>query len=315
MESIIFSFNIVVPIFLVGAVGYLMRQKNVISENFVKEATALCFDVLLPCMLFRSVYTANFSKAADKLFFWYCFLGNIAVIVLSFLIVPLVIKEKRRTGSIIQAVFRSNIMLLGFSVLLNTYGEKGTDYVAILIAPVISLYNVAAVAAFAFFNDECGEKLTLKSIFLKIIKNHYIIALIAAVSLVFLNIELPEFINKTIDFVADIATPLALLMLGGQFSFKSAKKNLRYSLSACFVRLIAVPFVFVTGGILLGYRGPALMTILVLFGSASAVSCAAMAMRSGGDYELSGEITLLSTFFSVFTLFGFIAVLKHLSYL
>ena len=315
MESIIFSFNIVVPVFLVGAIGYFLRQKNIISENFVKEATALCFDVLLPCMLFRSVYTADFSKAADKLFFWYCFLGNIAVILLSFLIVPLIIKEKRRIGTIIQAVFRSNIMLLGFSVLLNTYGEAGTDYVAVLIAPVISLYNVAAVAAFAFFDERGGKKLTLKSIFVKIIKNHYIIALIIAVSLVGLKIELPEFINKTIDFVADIATPLALLMLGGQFSFKSARSNLKYSLTTCFVRLVAVPFVFVAGGILLGYKGPALMTILVLFGSASAVSCAAMAMRSGGDHELAGEITLLSTFFSVFTLFGFIAVLKELSYL
>ena len=315
MESIIFSFNIVVPVFLVGAIGYYLRQKNIISEGFVGEATGLCFDLLLPCMLFRSVYTADFSKAADMVFFWYCFLGNFAVIVLAFLIVPLFIKEKRRIGSVIQAVFRSNIMLIGFSVLLNTYGEAGTDYVAILIAPVISLYNVAAVAAFAFFDERDTNKLTFKSVFFKIIKNHYIIALILAVTLVLTGIKLPTFVDKTVDFLADIATPLALLMLGGQFSFKSAKSNLKTSLSTCFVRLVLVPAVFVTGGVLLGYRGPALMTILVLFGSACAVSCAAMAMRSGGDHELAGEITLLSTFFSVFTLFGFIAVLRHFAYL
>ena len=310
MESIFFSFNIVAPVFLMGAIGYFLKIKCYLSENFMKEATGLCFDLLLPMVLFRSIYTADLSKAGDSRLFWYCFLGNILVVVLASMIVPIFIKDKGRIGAVVQAVFRSNVMLVGFSILENTYGKSGTDCAAFLIAPVISMFTIASVIVFTIFSENDNKKINLKELFFRIIKNHYIIALIAALCCVFLKVKLPGFIFKTVGFLADTATPLALLMLGGQFSFDSAMKNIKCSVITSLFRLVVVPFIFVTGGILLGYTGPELLTILVLFGTSCAVSCSVMAMRMEGDYQLAGEITFISTFLSVFTLFIFIAALR-----
>ncbi len=310
MESLLFSFNIIAPVFLMGMIGYYLRQKEMITGSFVTQATGLCFDLLLPCMLFRSVYTADRSNVGDMRLFWYCFLGNLFVIVAAAVIVPLFIKEKKKIGTVVQAIFRSNVMLVGLSILQSTYGKEGADCAAFLIAPVISMFTIASVIVFAVFDETNGVKLSFKTVFLKIVKNHYIIALSLGLICLGVEIRLPIFAEKTVNYLADIATPFSLLMLGGQFSFANAQNNLRFSLITSFIRLVIVPGIFVAGGIMLGYSGPPLLTILVLFGSSCAASCAAMALRSGGDHQLAGEITFISTFFSVFTLFGFIAVLR-----
>ena len=55
MESILFSLNSVMPLFLMGIAGYLLVQRGVVNENFVDQASNLCFKLLIPFSLFREV--------------------------------------------------------------------------------------------------------------------------------------------------------------------------------------------------------------------------------------------------------------------
>ena len=41
MESILFSLNSVMPLFLMGIAGYLLVQRGVVNENFVDQASNL----------------------------------------------------------------------------------------------------------------------------------------------------------------------------------------------------------------------------------------------------------------------------------
>ena len=65
MESILFSLNSVMPLFLMGIAGYLLVQRGVVNENFVDQASNLCFKLLIPFSLFREVYDAKVLDSFD----------------------------------------------------------------------------------------------------------------------------------------------------------------------------------------------------------------------------------------------------------
>ena len=56
MESILFSLNSVLPLFLMGAAGFLLVQRGAISREFADQASNLCFKLLIPFSLFQEVY-------------------------------------------------------------------------------------------------------------------------------------------------------------------------------------------------------------------------------------------------------------------
>lgn len=309
MRQILFSLNVVLPVFFTGAFGYYLRQKNIMSEEFVSEASRLCFTAFMPVMLFLQIYQADQSAGFDPLVFGYCFIGTLLVTALSFVGTYFFVPERERAGAVCQALFRSNIMALGFPILQNMYGSTAGVYLNTMMAPIVAVFNIAAVLSFTLFSPFSNQqKLTVGKVLKKVATNRYIIAMALAQLLLWLHIELPVALIRSAANVSALSVPLALITIGGQFSFSAAKGNLCFSLPTCFVRLVAIPVVMVTGAVLLGMRGEALVTTLVVFGCSTAVSCSAMAQSMEGDYVLAGDITLLSSLFSVFSIFAFVLV-------
>lgn len=86
MESILFSLNSVMPLFLMGIAGYLLVQRGVVNENFVDQASNLCFKLLIPFSLFREVYDAKVLDSFDFRLPLYCVLSVLTVLILAWLI-------------------------------------------------------------------------------------------------------------------------------------------------------------------------------------------------------------------------------------
>jgi predicted permease len=55
MGNLLFGINIVLPIFLVGALGFFLRKIGLIQEAFLTGISKLLFSVSIPCMLFNSL--------------------------------------------------------------------------------------------------------------------------------------------------------------------------------------------------------------------------------------------------------------------
>ncbi|MEG0324236.1 MAG: AEC family transporter, partial [Raoultibacter sp.] len=142
-----------------------------------------------------------------------------------------------------------------------------------------------------------------------------VIAGAAGILCALIGVQFPVVIETTVLQVAQVATPLALIALGGSFSIGDAQKNWRVLSCIVAVRLIIVPVVFLALAVVLGFRGPALGALLALFASPVAVSSYPMAQELGGDDELAGQIVALGTAVSLGTLFVLISVLASLGLL
>jgi predicted permease len=146
-------------------------------------------------------------------------------------------------------------------------------------------------------------------------KNPIIIGGLLGLFFTLLQVKLPTMIENFLFEVADIATPLALIVLGGSVTFTSVRNNLRPLSIGIINRLIIVPAVGLTISILVGFRGLELILLMSMFASPAAVSSYTMAQQMEGDADLAGQIVVFTTVFSLITLFFWISGMMALGFL
>jgi len=314
MDSLIYSLNVIVPIFVVVAVGYYLRYFLKPDDRFIGTLNKLLFYVGLSCLVFCNIYDADLKSVFNLRLIGFCLVFVCIEVLLLFIIVPRLVKERKSVGAIIQASFRSNFLLLGYPLAINMFGPVGAQPVALMLPFIIFIYNIFAVLCLTVFS-EAKKKLTLTD-FLRVLKeiftNPLVVASILAVIVKLMTFTIPYTIYKPVSDMALIASPLALLLLGMQLDFKHMAGNLRLSLPTAVVRLLIVPILAVSAAVWFGFCGNELGAIFVLFASATAVSSYIMAYTLGSDYKLAGELVILTTLLCPFTLFIGIFVLKSL---
>lgn len=310
MDNFIFAVNIVFPLFIMILIGYLLTVLKLWNTSFTNAANKVCFKVFFPILLFNNIYQTNIKQLFDGKLILFTLISIALSIVFSLLIITILVKEDIKKGVIIQTIFRSNFILFGMSIAGNIYGPQGVGVAATLVAVVIPMFNLSAVVILALFNQE--NQKDIRFVFKDIIKNPLIIGSILGIITSALHITFPGAVQKSLEDLSGIATPLALLILGGEFAFKGLKKNTPYILMGTIGRLIIVPVFVLTAAIFLGFRDYKLVALLAAFASPTAVSSYIMAAEAGADSELAGQLVVITTFLSPLTLCLFIYSFKSM---
>lgn len=312
MENLIISFNVVLPLFFAMALGYTLKRFGMYDVVTLKTINKLVFKVFLPIYLFYSIYSTDLSVAFNPKVMIFAVLGILIWFLLLMITVPLFEKDNAKRGVMVQAMFRSNFVLFGLPVAISLCGEDKIGITSLLMGIVIPIYNVLAVITLEGFR---GGKPNIPKIVNGIVKNPLIIASVLGIMFYLLKIDLPYAVEKTVIDFGKVATPLALMALGGEFRFSKVKGDIKQLMVSIAGKLIISPLFMVTAGILLGFRNEILVPILLMSGAPTAVSSYTMAQQMGGDGELAGEIVVFTTGVSIFTIFIWVFVLKQFNFI
>ena len=312
MENLLLSFNVVLPLFIAISLGYFLRRIRLLSEESLEKLNGLSFKVFLPIFLFNNIYATDLSQAFNGRLILFSLAGVTALFLLLMLVMPLLEKDKAKCGVLVQAAFRSNFALFGLPVALSLCGQENIGPTSLLVGVVVPLYNVLAVVALEAFR---GAKPDVGKILKGIATNPLIIASVLGVIVNLLPFSLPVAVAKSAAQLGDVATPLSLIALGGDFMFGKVKKYAKQLTIAVLGKLVVSPLLLVGAGILCGFRGELLAPILVFSGAPTAVSSYPMAQQMGGDGELAGEAVVFTSAAAVFTMFLWIFALKQLGYI
>lgn len=288
------------------ALGYGLRKIGLFTDAFLRQLNRVCFQVFLPLILFVNVYHSDFTTDFNPALVGFALLSTVVFFVLLLVSVPRFETDDTRRSVLIQGMFRSNYVLFGLPIATSLFGEAHTGTTAILIAFVIPLFNVLAV--FALENFKPG-KVGFKSVLKSIVTNPLILGAVAACFFIVSGIRLPDILDRTVGDIAQIATPLALIALGGSFSFRSLKGNGKALICAVGGKLVVIPLAGIALSLALGYRGIELGALLAMFASPTAVSSFTMAQQMDADDELAGQIVVTTSLCSVVTIFIWITLL------
>ncbi len=316
MESLIFAVNAVSPIILTVVVGYFLKKAGLINTSLAKAMNKLVFRVFLPSMLFLNVYNIQDFGTIDLGYIAY---SAIVVLLIFGLSLPAVIwfeKRSGRRGVLLQATFRSNYALIGIPLAQSLFGDEGAMIATVLSAAVIPLFNVLAVISLTVFRSG-GEKPSVKKILLDIVKNPLIQSI--ALGLVVLGIR-ATFASAQISFrldeiqplftvlryLSNLATPLALLVLGAQFEFSAISALKREIIFGTVIRTVIVPILGVgTAWLFFSdiFGGAHFAAFVAMFATPVAVSSVPMAQEMDGDTELAGQLVIWTTLVSAVSVF------------
>ena len=317
MSDLLFSANVVMPIFLLIMLGYALTRVKLWDEHFLKIANNLCFKCLLPVLLFHNVASANiFEVFSGKLILYVCVCACVLCGLL-FLIVPTLVKDNKRRGVMIQGTFRSNFLLFGVPLGLSIGGAQGSVLAAVVASFYVPVINMLSVISLYAFSESKNKN--LKAALLGILKNPLVIGGVSG--LVFslirnsIGFEIPTMIDTTLSNIKSTATPFAFLILGGDLKFGNMLRNVRFSALSVLGKTVLIPAVMLALSALLGFNQLEMGILIAVFATPNAVSSYAMARNYEADYELAGEIITLGTLLSIFTIFIFITLSKTLGWI
>ena len=316
MESFIFALDAVSPIIIMVAIGYFIKRIGLVGRDLAKIINKLVFRIFLPSMLFLNVYKIDSIASLE----WgYMIYGAVALLVIFLISIPTVMavtSKAERRGALLQSCFRSNYALIGIPLAQSLFGEEGMAIATLLSLVSIPLLNVLAVISLSIFKDG-GEKPNVGKILLDILKNPLIESialglLVLGIRALFVNygigFRLSEVaaIYKVLGYLSNLATPLALLMLGVQFEFSAVGELKKEICLGVLMRALIVP-VLGLGAAYLFFRGEFggahFAAFVALFATPVSVSSVPMAQEMGGDHVLAGQLVVWTTLFAALSVF------------
>ncbi len=311
MELLKNTFLALFPLYFYMGTGAVLRRMKVLKTEDLPKLNAFLFRSFLFFSLFNNVRNANFSGMdSGKLMLF----GGLAVLFLFglyMLTVPRIIKDYRQSSVAIQAMYRSNFVLLGMAYAEQLCGAENLGPVSLLVSVVVPMFNLLAVLTFELLR---GGRLHLGQILLKIVKNPLIIASALGALCALCKITFPEYLDKPMKSLGSVATPFAMVLVGASLTLKSLARNRRLVLGVSAVKLLLTPLLVVPAAVLMGFRDAALVGILTATAAPTAVVSVAMSYELGGDGELAAQIVATTSLLSLVTMFLWILLLRGMGY-
>ena len=313
MENFIYSVDATFPIFLVMVIGYILKQIGMLNDNFVTMANRFNFKVTLPFMLFRDIASVEISKVFDLKFVLYCAIVSSICFWGIWGISKFAVKDDSIRGAFVQSSFRSSAAVMGMAFINNIYGSSAMG--PLMIVGAVPLYNVYSVIVLTFeAQDEEGkrDKGKIKQALVNIVKNPIIDSIFLGLIVSLLGIHFPTIVNKTINSVAQLATPLALIVIGAGFEGRKAIAKIKPTCWAAAIKLVIQPLIFLPVAAYMGFSGEKIIAILIMLASPTTPSCYIMAKNMGHDGTLTSSTVVATTFLSSVTLTVYLFLLKSL---
>jgi hypothetical protein len=298
----------VLPVFLVIAIGATARRFRFIGEPFIDTANRLVYYFLLPALLFYKIGTSNFREAFNA----QLVIGGYAATVVTFLAATVLSRSMAITpgerGSFVQATVRGNLAYMGLPIVFSAVGDVGLTKAGILLGFMVPLINSLAVVALVTPHGNGKQKgwENARRVAYQLAINPIILSCFMAILWSLFRVPLPLLADRTLSILSSATLPLALLCLGGAFSFERARSGFRLAALATGMKVILVTALAVAVYRWMGLTGNDLRVGTIMMGCPAAVVTYVMASQLKGDTDLAGSIVVLSTAVSAVTITGWL---------
>lgn len=285
--------QLVLPDFLLIALGWALFHKLKFSTEFFQGAEQLVFFVLFPALLFHSITQTPLSLSGT-----YTLLqATLAVmgfgVVMAWLAVPALRPDPLAHASVAQCAYRFNTFM-GLSLAGGLAGASGQTIMAVIVGFAVPISNIAAVHALARQN---GGK-----IFKEILRNPFIIATILALLCNISGVPIPKPVDTVLGRLGACAIAIGLMCVGATLSLNGGKGAAKLMTWMLAVRLLLTPVAAIAIGWALDLSVVERQILLLFSALPTASSAYVLAARMGGNGQLVAVTMSLGTLLSALTI-------------
>lgn len=304
--------NITTPIFIVIAIGFLIRKKNIISEDGVSLLNKLAYNIGLPSLIFLIITNYSLSDIFNVQIVKVIYL-TYALLILLTILINFVIKRSGKTkGAIIVSSFRCNMAFVGFPIILAAYGDLALAKASLIVAFLVPVNIVATIIIFKFYNRR-EEGMRAGRLLLSFVKDPMIIGVISGILFSYFRIPVPEVFHESLDIISAMTVAMALLSIGASFRFVHLKNDFKIVSYAGFNKLILLPAVaFILSTFVFKVETFDRNVMVILFATPLAVAAYIMAKELRSNHQLLASALILTTIASALTISAWLLLFKFI---
>ena len=308
VENLIFSLNATLPIFLVMVAGGILGRLGFLPREFCKASDKLTFKITLPIMLFLDMSDVDMRHDFQPKFVLFCFGATLISILVIWGLARALLRDKTIIGEFVQDSYRSSAAVLGVAFIQNIYGDAGMA--PLMILGSVPLFNIFAVLILMI--EAPGEQRATPrpgQLLYGVVTNPILLGIVAGTVFSLLPVELPTIADKTLNSLASLTTPLALLSIGASFEGTKALQKAGPTLVAALLKTVGLSAIFIPCAVALGFREKELVALLIMLGSPTTPSSYVMAKNMGHEGVLTASTVAATTLLSALTLTAWIFIL------
>jgi malonate transporter and related proteins len=292
------TFGALAPIFLLIALGWLLRARGFLGDAFWPGAERLVYWILFPALLLLTTASSDLAGLRSL-----PLAGALVAAIL--LTAGLAFALRGRLGlggasftSIFQGAIRNNtyVGLAGAGAL---YGAAGLAVMGIVVFVVVTLVNVLSVIVLL---SHRGGAMRLADLLLSVASNPLILACAGGFALNATGLALPGLASAMLEILGRAALTLALLCVGAGLDLGRLGRNPPAVAAASVLKLVVMPVATWAFCRLFGVEGVAAATALLFTAAPISASSYVLARQLGGDAPLMAGLITLSTILAALTM-------------
>ena len=298
MASLAIFYTSWLAILVIIILGFFLGKWKIMNKNANQVLANLLLDAAMPCALFIA-FPSSFDPDALHLFLQ-AILAGAVVIVAAIVVAKFLFKPKKDRYPYYQHQFAfifNNASFLGYPLTLAIFGAQSM----IAYSGLMIVFNLALFSYGVWLFE---QKLTWKHI-RQIFFNPNIIAVLLGLIFFLNSIQLSAFATQAIGYLANLTTPLSLIVVGFMLSQAGnlwlMLKNKRIFLTAL-LQLLLMPALTYILMRLLQMPEQIVQIFTMIQALPTATSLALFAEKYRGDNRDASELVLMSTILSAVTL-------------
>lgn len=278
------------PIFALIVLGTVLRHKGPLSSDAWRGLADLCYFVLYPALLIKTLASANLGSVSLSTYVSSLISTVVIITTILLLMRAVLLRGFGVSGAAFTSIFQGVTRWHGFVALAVTgllLGDEGLTYIAISIAVLVPLLNFINVIVLSVYS---GREYRLKSVAIQVAQNPFISACAFGIILNISGLSLPKTVLSFLDILGGGGLGLGLLTVGAGLEFNFDKRNGSLVLLGTVLRLIAMPVLMYFSATLFGLDGIARTSAVIACSVPTAASSYVLARQLGGDAPLMAGI-------------------------
>ena len=304
--------RITVPIFIIIAIGFLIRRRKILSEEGVGLLNKLAYNIGLPSLIFLSITSYSLSDIFNIQIIKVIYL-TYAILILLTILINLAVKRSGKTkGAIIVSSFRCNMAFVGFPIILAAYGDLALAKASLVAAFLVPVNIIVTMVIFKFYNRR-EEGIGAGRLLLNFVKDPMIIASISGILFSYLELRIPEIIYNSLDIISGMTVAIALLSIGASFKFVHLKNDFKMVSYISFNKLILMPVVvFVLSTFVFRVEAIDRNVMVILFATPLAAAAYIMAKELRSNHQLLASALIFTTIISALAISAWLLIFKFI---
>lgn len=285
----------VLTLFLIMGVGYGLAKWKILTQDMLPKLSTLLLYVVCPAIII-DCFQVERSPQLDR----QLLVAGVALVgtyVLNMVLAQLCFRRQPgdTRGVLRFAAIYGNTGFMGLPLIQSVLGDEAMMFTVVSVG----VFNVACWTHGAACIGG-REQISVR----KAVLNPGVLSFLVALGLFLAQVRLPWPVGDAVSDLADLNTPLAMLVIGAQMAgsdLREAFGNARLYLVS-FLKLVAVPVLTMLVLLPFHLNGMMFMTLVILSGCPTAGVSSLFCQLFGKDSTLAAQQVTLSTLLCMITL-------------